>query len=173
MTPAEAALFLFSMAALSVAFLTAMILMRYKKSELRHQERLAVIEKGGSLPALDDERPKSPWTPRVYLLRGMLWTSLGVAITLVLASISLTVAHPPSQSWRLAEAQALRTQGATEEQVKQFLAEEGKRNDGLPLSVASVGLIPISVGLAYLLFYRKESQSPLSLNSEAELPSTL
>jgi hypothetical protein len=56
----------------------------------------------------------------------------------------------------------LRTQGATEEQIKQFLNDERKRNDGLPIGAASVGLIPIGVGFAYLLFYRKETQSPLS-----------
>lgn len=148
------------MAALSVAFLTAMILVRYKKSELRHRERMAAIEKGGMLPAIDEERPKASWTPRVYLLRGMLWTFVGGAIAVVLVSISLTSVHPPPLSWRLSQAQTLRTQGATEDQVKRFLVEEGQRNDGLPLGAATLGLIPIGVGLAYLLFYRKETQNP-------------
>jgi hypothetical protein len=56
----------------------------------------------------------------------------------------------------------LRTQGATEEQIKQFLADERKRNDGLPIGADSVGLIPIGVRLAYLLFYKKATENPLS-----------
>jgi hypothetical protein len=98
----------------------------------------------------------------VYLLRGTLWLFVGIAIVIVLASISLSAAHPPSLSWRLSEAQALKTQGASDEQIKQFLADEGKRNDGLPIGAATAGLIPMGVGLAYLLFYRKETESLVS-----------
>jgi hypothetical protein len=149
------------MAVLTFGFLATVVLLRYKRAALRHEERMNVIEKGGVLPALDEERPKAPWTPRVYLLRGMLWMFVGAAMVIVLASISIT-APPPRLSWSLSEALNLRTQGATEEQIKQFLYDESKRNDGLPIGAASVGLIPIGVGLAYLLFYRKETQSPLS-----------
>jgi hypothetical protein len=148
-------------AILTFGFLATVVLLRYKRAALRHEERMTVIEKGGVLPALDEERPKAPWTPRVYLLRGMLWMFVGVAIVTVLASISIS-APPPRLSWSLSEAQSLRTQGATEEQIKQFLNDERKRTDGLPIGAASVGLIPIGVGFAYLLFYRKETQSPLS-----------
>lgn len=150
------------MAALTVAFMGAVIILRHKRAVLRHEERMVVIEKGSLLPALDEERPKAPWTPRVYLLRGMMWMFVGVAMVIVLASSSITTAHPPSLSWRLSEAQALRSQGATEAEVKAFMAEEAMRNDGLPIGAASVGLIPIGVGLAYLLFYKKETQNPLS-----------
>jgi hypothetical protein len=149
------------MAALTVAFMGAVIILKHKRAVLRHEERMVVIEKGSLLPALDEERPKAPWTPRVYLLRGMMWLFVGVAIVIVLASISIS-APPPRLSWSLSEAQSLRTQGATEEQIKQFLYDESKRNDGLPIGAASVGLIPIGVGLAYLLFYKKETQSQSS-----------
>jgi hypothetical protein len=152
---------MFVLALLTFGFLSTVVLLRYKRAALRHEERMTVIEKGGVLPALDEERPKAPWTPRVYLLRGMLWLFVGLAIMIVLASISIT-APPPRLSWSLSEAQSLRTQGATEEQIKQFLNDERKRNDGLPIGAASVGLIPIGVGFAYLLFYRKETQSPMS-----------
>jgi hypothetical protein len=147
------------LALVTMGFLSAVVILRHKRAVLRHEERMVVIEKGGVLPALDEERPKAPWTPRVYLLRGMMWLFVGVAMVIVLASISITTAHPPSLSWRLSEAQALRSQGATEAEVKAFMAEEAMRNDGLPIGAASVGLIPIGVGLAYLLFYRKETQS--------------
>jgi energy-converting hydrogenase Eha subunit E len=152
---------MFVLALLTFGFLSTVVLLRYKRAVLRHEERMVVIEKGALLPALDEERPKAPWTPRAYLLRGMMWLFVGVAMVIVLASISIT-APPPRLSWSLYEAQSLRTQGATEEQIKQFLNDERKRNDGLPIGAASVGLIPIGVGFAYLLFYRKETQSPLS-----------
>jgi hypothetical protein len=153
---------MFVLVLLTFSFLATVVLLRYKRAVLRHEERMVVIEKGALLPALDEERPKAPWTPRAYLLRGMMWLFVGVAIVIVLASISITAAHPPSLSWRLSEAQSLKSQGASDEQIKQFLADEAKLNDGLPLGAASAGLIPIGVGLAYLLFYRKETQSPLS-----------
>jgi hypothetical protein len=146
----------------TVCFLLAVIFLRHKRAVLRHEERMSVIEEGGQLPALDEERPMAPWSPRVYLLRGMMWLFVGIAIVIVLVSVSLTAAHPPSLSWRLSEAQALKTQGASDDQIKQFLAEEAGRNAGLPLGAATAGLIPIGVGFAYLLFYKKETQSPLS-----------
>lgn len=146
----------------AVGFMTAVILLRHKRAVLRHEERMVVIEKGGVLPSLDEERPRAPWTPRVYLLRGMMWLFVGLAIAIVLASVSMTAAHPASLSWRLSEAQSLKTQGANDEQIRQFLSDEAKRNDGPPIGLALVGLIPIGVGVAYLLFYRKETQSPLS-----------
>jgi hypothetical protein len=145
-----------------VGLLAAIVSFRHKRAVLRHEERMAVIEKGGVLPALDDDRPKAPWTPRVYLLRGMIWTFVGIATTVMLATFSLGMAHPVPLAWRLSEAQSLRTQGATEEQIRQFLNEEAKRNDGPPAGLATVGLLPIGVGIAYLLFYRKEMQNPLS-----------
>ncbi len=138
--------------------MTAVISLRHKRAVLRHEERMAVIEKGGVLPALDEERQKAPWSPRVYLLRGMLWMLVGVAMSVVLGTVAFTARHPAPLSWRLSEAQSLKTQGATEEQVRQFLDEESRRNDGLPLGAFTLGLIPMSVGLAYLLFYRKETE---------------
>jgi len=151
-----------------MGFLSAEIILRHKRAVLRHAERMVVIEKGGVLPALDEERPRAPWTPRVYLLRGMIWTFVGVALTVMLASLALTEAHPAPLSVRLSEAQSLRTQGATEDQIRQFLNEEARRNDGLPVGFATVGLIPIGVGLAYLVFYRKETQSPLMAPERSE-----
>jgi hypothetical protein len=162
MSPAAAPWFFLSVMTLAVVCLGMVVALRHKRAVLRHEERLAEIEKGGQAHALDEDRPKAPWTPRVYLLRGTLWLFVGIAIVIVLASISLSAAHPPSLSWRLSEAQALKTQGASDEQIKQFLADEGKRNDGLPIGAATAGLIPMGVGLAYLLFYRKETESLVS-----------
>jgi len=161
MSPSEAPWFALSVLTLAVVCLGMVVALRHKRAVLRHEERMAAIQKGGPAPALDEERHRSPWTPRVYLLRGMLWLFVGLAIVIVLASVSMTAAHPASLSWRLSEAQSLKAQGASDGQIKQFLAEEAKRNDGPPIGLALVGLIPIGVGLAYLLFYRKETQTPV------------
>lgn len=162
----EGVVFVFAIVS-SVGFLLSVVFLRHKRAVLRHDERMVVIEKGGLLPPLDEEQPRAPWTPRVYLLRGMLWMFVGFAIAIVLVSISLTVAHPAPLSWRISKAQELRSQGATEDQIRQFMVEESKRNDGLPNGTATIGLIPIGVGLAYLLFYRKETRDPVSYSGAA------
>src|ERR1700683_2106730 len=51
---------------------------RYRRQELRHKERMAAIEKGAELPAESPERPLLPWSPRVYLLRGLFWLFTGL-----------------------------------------------------------------------------------------------
>jgi hypothetical protein len=54
----------------------------------------------------------------------------------------------------------LRDNGATDEQIQQYMRDADKERDGLPLGAATVGLIPMGVGVAYLMFYRKEQQTP-------------
>ena len=52
----------------------------------------------------------------------------------------------------------MRSNGASEELVKQYLANPAQDRTGMPIGVTSIGLIPIAVGVAYLLFYKKETQ---------------
>ena len=54
----------------------------------------------------------------------------------------------------------LRNSGATEQQIQQYMREADNDREGMPLGAATVGLIPIGVGIAYLMFYRKEKQTP-------------
>ena len=49
-----------------------------QKLELRHRERMAAIDKGLELPA-DPVEPFQPTRPR-YLLRGLIWLGVGLAI---------------------------------------------------------------------------------------------
>jgi hypothetical protein len=167
MSPSEAPWFALAAITLAVMCLGMVVALRHKRAVLHHEERMAAIEKGGQALALDEERPKAPWSPRVYLLRGMLWLFVGMAIVIMFASIAVTAAHPASLSWWLSEAQSLKTQGANDEQIRQFLSDEAKRNDGPPIGLALVGLVPIGVGFAYLLFYRKETQSQLGGHAQA------
>ncbi len=141
-----------------LATITYYLYLRHKRVVLRHTERLAALEKGVALPDLEEPSKAAPWTPRVYLLRGTLWLFSGVALTLMIASISLTSHHDRPMSSRMWEAKRLHDMGATEQQIQAYWRTP--QPDGMPLGVASIGLIPIGVGLAYLVFYRKEREQP-------------
>ncbi len=150
---------------LSAAFIIGWALfLRYKRQEMRHKERMTAIEKGAELPAEPAERPPVPWSPRVYLLRGLIWLFTGAGLSAFLLGLSLTiVSHPQGIEDRLWRAQNLRHNGATEEEIKQYLNQgqnqKEPRND-FPAGVSLIGLIPMGVGLAYLIYYRGESHRP-------------
>jgi len=71
------------------SLLSALFAFRHRRRELQHKERLAAIEKARRCRA-DRYRQRAPWTPRVYLLRGMMWLFSGIGLTLFLAGISAT-----------------------------------------------------------------------------------
>lgn len=106
---------------LSMAVAIVFIITRYRRNvrelEQRHRERMAAIDKGLDLPPEAVAPP--PVTPPRYLLRGLVWLGVGLAIV--------------------------------------FGARELLDNDA-----ASLGWIPVAVGVAYLIFYmvegRKESK---------------
>jgi hypothetical protein len=141
-------------------FLGLIVFLKHKKDQLRHSERLAALDKGVALTF--ETAPKRPDTPRVYLLRGLLWLFVGVGIALTLGGIAVSTHHPPSMESRLSHAQSLKQSGGTEEQVKQLMREMDQENDGVPFGLAALGLIPMGVGLAYLIFYRKETEAAKS-----------
>jgi hypothetical protein len=136
---------------------------RYRRQELRHKERMAAIEKGAELPAEPAERPPAPWSPRVYLLRGLIWLFTGLGLSTFLLGLSLSIgSRPETVQDRLWSAQRLRGNGATEEEVKQYVNEsKGSVHREMPEGIALIGLIPMGVGIAYLIYYRGEqSRSP-------------
>jgi uncharacterized membrane protein len=135
------------------------LLLRYRRRELQHKERLAALEKGVPLPELHEER-RAPWSPQLYLLRGMIWLFSGIAIMLCLGA----VAHATQEGRvanleeRLDRAKQLRALGASEEQIKESEREVPSR-DGMPYGLALLGLIPSGVGVAYLMFYRAQGKN--------------
>jgi hypothetical protein len=138
------------------------LVLRYKRQQLRHQERMAAIEKGAELPAEPAARPPAPWSPRIYLLRGLIWLFTGAGLSAFILGIALSVG--PRQSTyedRLWRANNLRHQGATEDEVKQFLNSKDAERRGLPEGLALIGLIPMGVGLAYIIYYRGEDKRPV------------
>ena len=137
------------------AILIVSLTLRFRRRELQHKERLAAIEKGAPLPALTDVVQSAPWTPRAYLLRGLTWLLAGVGLTLFLLCVSITTRHPRSASDRAFAAQRMKDFGGTEEQIRQ-VQNDGSPQEGLALGFSMLGLMPIGVGLAYLIVYRVE-----------------
>jgi hypothetical protein len=160
MTPENAAVFVMvmtiSFAVLSTIVIICALAFRHRRRELQHKERLAAIEKGAPLPALTDIEQRAPWTPRVYLLRGMMWLFSGIGLTLFLAGFAES-ARSQSVEQRVRTAQRLKGQGATEEQVRAVQNDTVPYGDLAP-GFSLIGLIPIGVGLAYLLTYRAENK---------------
>jgi hypothetical protein len=130
---------------------------RFRGREFDHKAALAAIEKG-----LDPPVPHSaPWTPRTYLLHGMIWLFVGIASTLALTAIALTSRRPVSWEARLTAVNDARFRGATPDEVK-ILLNSPRDEEGLPIGLGFLGFIPIGVGLAYLIFYRVESRKLVS-----------
>lgn len=135
-----------------LAFLAFILFLRHREAMLRHQERLTALEKGVAIPLAESRQPK---LPRIYLLRGLQWLFVGVSISVLL--LTMSDSHRPlSFESKLSRAQLLKAQGATEAQVSEYLRSAAEETDGVP--PASLGLVPMSVGLAYLVFYRKETK---------------
>jgi len=73
-----------------------------------------------------------------------------------------TIAPNPLED-RLWRAQNLRHSGATEDEIKQYLSQsQTSMRREMPEGIALIGLIPIGVGLAYIIYYRGEADKPIS-----------
>lgn len=145
--------------ATQVVILTALYL-RHRNRQMFHQERMMAIEKGTSVP-IGYALP--PWSPRVYLLRGLLWSFAGAALIISLLGIAASTHRPESAEDTLLRAKTLvLSLNISVEEAKQ-IAEKDKeaREAGMPSSAALLGLIPLAVGLGYLVFYYAgESRRP-------------
>src|SRR6266478_2314655 len=137
------------------AILIVGLTLRYRQRELQHKERLVAIEKGAPLPALTDVEQRAPWTPRTYLLRGLIWLFGGIGLTLFLLSVSITTHRPRSASDRAFAAQRMKDFGGSEEQMRE-VQNDISPQEGMPPGLSVLGLMPIGVGLAYLIVYRVE-----------------
>ena len=95
-----------------------------QRTELRHKERMAALEKGIDLPPdppeMDVRRPR-------FLLKGLVWSFTGAGIYLALDALA----------------------GADE---------------------AKLGLIPVAVGLAYLVYYAVQGRKEDRPAGDAENP---
>jgi hypothetical protein len=131
---------------------------RFREREMQYKQRLAAIEKGMEPPV-----PQSaPWTPRTYLLHGMIWLFVGIASFVALSAVAATSRRPVSWEARLAAVNDARFRGATPEELEILLKSPREEEPGIPIGLGFLGFIPIGVGLAYLIFYRVESKKLLS-----------
>jgi len=79
--------------------------LRHQRRTLIHRERLAAIEKGVDLPALEQETRRSAWNvQRTLLLAGLVWVSLGVCVFVTLSALiaspqNLRLEIPPGLQW--------------------------------------------------------------------------
>ena len=131
--------------------------LRFRARELEHKRMIAAMEQGLEPPVART----APWTPRTYLLHGMIWLFAGLTSFIALTGIAITSRHQQPWESRLAAVNDARRQGATPEEV-QILLNSPRQEDGLPIAFGFLGFIPIGVGLAYLIFYRAESKKLLS-----------
>jgi Domain of unknown function (DUF6249) len=141
------------------------LVLRYKRQQLRHAERMSAIEKGAELPLERAEQPASAWSPRIYLLRGLIWLFTGIGLSVFLLGISVSVGtRPETYEDRLWRANNLRRNGVPEDQVKEFLNSKEPVRKDFPEGAALIGLIPIGVGLAYIIYYRGEEKRPQAVS---------
>jgi hypothetical protein len=145
---------------MTVFFFTAVVFalgLRFRQREWQHKEALAALEKGVDPPVVQS----APWTPRSYLLHGMIWLFVGVASFVALSAVAVTSRRTLPYEVRLSAAMDARAHGATPEEV-QILLNSPREETGFPLGIGFLGLIPIGVGLAYLIFYRVEGRKVIS-----------
>jgi hypothetical protein len=130
---------------------------RFRVRELEHKEALAALEKGVDLPV----RQTQPWTPRIYLLHGMIWLFAGLGAMAALIGISATSVRVPSMEEKLRAVSEARSRGATPEEA-QMLLHDPHTEQGIPVGVGLLGLIPVGIGMAYLIFYGVERKKLIS-----------
>src|SRR5260370_39586028 len=79
--------------------------LRHQRRTLIHKERLAAIEKGIDLPALEVEQKRTSWNvQRTLLLAGLIWLSVGICAFVTLSVIIASPANaklgvPPGVQW--------------------------------------------------------------------------
>jgi hypothetical protein len=147
----QGTLFVFFVVAIQVVILAALYL-RYRYWQMLHQERLAALEKGIAGPM---GSMLGPGSPRAHLLRGLLWSFAGTALIICLLGIAASSHRPESADVTLWRAKNLaQSLNISAEEARQIAEKDREvRQNGMPFSVALLGLIPVGVGLAYLVFY--------------------
>lgn len=146
-------LFVFFLFLLALVIIVLALYFRHRKLQLFHQERMAALEKGVPVPS--GYTPAPPWSPRVYLLRGLVWSFVGVALIIGILAIARSTQRPESAETTLWRAKNLsQNLGISAEEARQIAQKDGaSRQEGVPTGMALLGLIPVGVGLAYLIFY--------------------
>lgn len=138
----------------AAAILISSLMFRFRRREFQHKEWLTAIEKGLPLPVGSDLGIPSGGA-RPYLLRGLLWLFSGIGVLVFLAGVSFTTNASKTTMEKAVQSQRLKRMGASEELIRQVQNDTTPQNS-FPRAFCLIGLVPIGVGLAYLVFYRSE-----------------
>jgi hypothetical protein len=138
----------------AVILVGSLLAYRHKREELAHKERIAAIEKGVPYPLDLQAEPTTPL--RRYLLAGMIWLFSGAALLIFLGGLAATTLHHSSlpMQERQARIDELRKLGAPDWELRNVYYDH--RDPEIPFGLALVGLIPMGVGVAYLIFFFSE-----------------
>jgi hypothetical protein len=136
----------------ALAVTLAVLFARAYHQQLVHKERMTALEKGVAVPSTP---APAPWSPRVYLLRGLIWSLAGAALAICLFGISSTSQRRQSYESKAYEAHQLAHDlDIPLDQAMQVVEkDQAAKTQGPPTTIALLGLIPLAVGLAYLVFY--------------------
>jgi hypothetical protein len=136
----------------ALAVTLVVLFARGYQQQLLHKERMTALEKGVPVPSTPEP---APWSPRVYLLRGLIWSLAGAALAICLFGISSTSQrHESSVSKAYEAGQLAHNLDIPLDQAMQIVEkDQADRTQGPPTTIALLGLIPFAVGLAYLAFY--------------------
>lgn len=136
----------------ALVLVVVMLVLRHRNQQFLHQERMAALEKGTTVPA---GPAPAPWSARVYLLRGLMWSMGGAALIVFLFGLAASSHRPASGESIMWRAKTLsQSSDIPLDQARQIVEkDEANQPDRMPSSVALLGLIPLAVGLAYLVFY--------------------
>jgi hypothetical protein len=136
----------------ALAVTLVVLMSRGYQQQLLHKERMAALEKGVAVPPTPGP---APWSPRVYLLRGLIWSLAGAALAICLFGISSASLRRESAESMAFDAQRIaQSLNIPPDQARQIVEkDEAARTHGAPPAIALLGLIPFAVGVAYLAFY--------------------
>jgi uncharacterized membrane protein len=153
----------FLLCALAITITT--LYLRHRNQQMLHQERMAGLEKGVLVPA---PIAPAPWSPRVYLLRGLIWSLTGAALMVCLYGIVLSTQHHGSAETIAYQAQDIAHHLQIPlDQARQMAEKDAAAgNQGSRAGIALLGLIPLAVGLAYLVFYYSDPSRKAGSQSE-------
>lgn len=156
--PELGTLFVVALMFCATAIMLASLAARYKQRELQHRERMAAVEKGAALPALEEPvRGPAPYNPRTLLLRGLIWLFIGIGILVSFGGIAMYSYRQPPAWERVSQANEAKQHGASDEQIRAIMNE--RYDNGPPAAIGLIGLIPMGVGLAYVITWLTERRA--------------
>jgi cbb3-type cytochrome oxidase subunit 3 len=151
---------------LGLVLILAVAYLKHRKQAMLHEERMAALEKGTAIPLGPEP---APWSPRAYLLRGLIWSFSGVALIVCLLGIAWSTQRPYAAVYTAYRAKTVsKSFDIPLDQARQIVDEEQAAR-GMPAGVAVLGVVPLAVGLAYLVFYfTDDSRKRLAAGAPSE-----